>query len=166
MKTLNDFLTSSYENGRKVSDCDPCLVLVKDLATLKSKPIKATEPPVDNFTSAFLGMDLLEIAELLESNVEDPGVLCDWLFAVLDERSKSDRSVLLVESADGDVETVRVGFETANLQLVAWGVGVTSAGELQSLAEENEDGVHRLIASEEEDMRVDQDSSEEADDTE
>lgn len=116
---------------------------------MKSKEIKATEPPVDNFPSPFLGMNLVEIGQLLQSNVDDSSPICTWLYAVLDERSKSDRSVLLVDSADDKIEIVRVGFETANLQLVTLAVVVISVSELQGPAGETEDGIYRVILSEE-----------------
>lgn len=57
------------------------------------------------------------------------------LFAILDERSESDDTAILVSRApDGNISTVRAAFDLVQIQLVALKVGSGGFEELQSIA--------------------------------
>lgn len=57
------------------------------------------------------------------------------LFAILDERSESDDTAILVSRApDGKISTVRAAFDLVQIQLVALQVGSGGFEELQSIA--------------------------------
>jgi hypothetical protein len=104
-------------------NCQPSLHLISSLETLTptTQPHATTPPLVHPFTSPFLARSHAEIAEKLRSSIAGnaPNTIDPNLFAVLDERSVSEDSGLIVQVKDGGaVESVRVHFDTVNAELI------------------------------------------------
>lgn len=139
-QVLDEFLTSTYETSETV-DCDPRLAIISSLDNHSFD--RATRPPVSAFTSPFLQRSLHQIAADVRriAKRESSDIDNIW-FVVLDERSNSDKTALLVQINDQgddgeeahDVESLRASFEVVNYTLNSLNVGVTSFVEQQDRA--------------------------------
>ncbi|KAI8956481.1 hypothetical protein F5Y11DRAFT_186371 [Daldinia sp. FL1419] len=99
---------------------------------------KASKPPLQPFSSPFIGQSVNEISLQLKGAT---------YFAVLDERSAKDKTVILGEFKDNKVETVRVTFHSAQSLLTALYVGTLGFFEIQSAAAKT-DGVYKQVKPE------------------
>ncbi|KAK3700525.1 hypothetical protein LTR37_015926 [Vermiconidia calcicola] len=148
---LNTFFTMSYENGARM-DCQPCLLLVNAWDDLKvQRELTHTIAPVDlsGVRNSFIGKPLKEIAlELRREAAQIPSHTLSTVFAVLDERSRTEDNALIVEFEEGELDTARVHFDTVNAELIRIGVITGNVGETRMLAENEPDGVLRTKALE------------------
>ena len=85
-------------------------------------------------------MEPAAIASLLKEKAKDTAV-DDYHFVVVDARSASDSSVVLVEADGEKIETVRIGFEQANGLTAAIDIGARGMEEPQDCV--GADGVYR-----------------------
>jgi hypothetical protein len=96
--------------------------------------------------SPFKAKNLTECSALLKRLAEESGnSVLDTVFAVYDDRTKQDGSILLAQTVDEEIEGVRVVPELACGKLLGYMVcHGPSIVEDQEDAEEEEDGVFRL----------------------
>jgi hypothetical protein len=114
---------------------------------------EASEAPVENESnpdSPFIGKTPQECHQLLSKLVEDTeSEIMTEYFAIMDERSKKDDSVLLVcAERDDEAEvvawpTVRATFEVTAISLQCYHSGHSSIGEDLERAEREHDNVYR-----------------------
>ena len=114
---------------------------------------EASETPVDNESSPnspFIGKTPQECHQLLLKLLEDTKseIMTDY-FAIMDERSKEDNTVLLV-CAERDLEnevlawpTVRATFQASAVALMLYHSGHSSVGEDVERAQREHDNVYR-----------------------
>lgn len=123
-------------------DCQPSLKLIPSLDDLgtATHPI-ATVPLVHPFTSPFLSKSPAEVAEILAANAPSDSMIDSTLFAILDEKSMSQDSGLIVQVKDDRVESVRVHFDTVNAELIRVKMITFDIKETQGLV--GKDGVFR-----------------------
>lgn len=85
------------------------------------------------------------LKDILEKN--DANCLSDEIFAVLDERSLEDGTLLLVEEPeeeDGEeASSVRAMFEMCETQMLLWVAGKNTVYEANERVKQTEDGVLR-----------------------
>lgn len=105
----------------------------------------------DDSTSApFAGKTPYECSVLLKQMCEeDPENCFDGdIFAILDEQSLKDGTLLLVEEPEeedgGEAHSVRAVFDMAETQMLLWVAGKTTIGEARERALETEDGILRV----------------------
>jgi hypothetical protein len=108
---------------------------------LASDKFEASSPE-----SPFKGKSLAECAALLERLAEQTrDSVLHTVFAVFDERTKQDGSILLVQAVDDEIEGMRAVSELACAKLLCY---MTGHGPLivedREDAEEEEDGVFRI----------------------
>jgi hypothetical protein len=131
-------------------DCQPSLYLIssRENLTLTTQPA-ATTPPILPFTSPFRANTPAEMAEILRSSVAElsPDTVDPNLFAILDERSLDDDSGLIVQVKGGEVDRVRVHFDTINAELIRIQIITFDIKETTALV--GEDGVFRTQPPEE-----------------
>ena len=102
-------------------DCQPSLFLISSLNDLDaSQELDASHPPVQPFSSPFLGQSAEDTAKLLQLRINEfpTSNLHPTLLAILDEESTSSDSGLIVQIRDGVVHSVRVHFDTINAELI------------------------------------------------
>ena len=114
---------------------------------------EASETPVDNESSPnspFIGKTPQECHQLLLKLLEDTKseIMTDY-FAIMDERSKEDNTVLLV-CAERDLEnevlawpSVRATFQASAVALMLYHSGHSSVGEDVERAQREHDNVYR-----------------------
>jgi hypothetical protein len=125
-------------------DCQPSLHLISSLETfLPTAQPHATTPSIHPFTSPFRAKSSAEIAEILRSSIAGnaSNTIDPTLFAVLDEKSVSEDSGLIVQIKDGVVDCVRVHFDTVNAELIRIQMITFDIEETKGLV--GEDGVFR-----------------------
>jgi hypothetical protein len=123
----------------------PYLLLVSSLDELvHAKQLDATQPPISPFQSPFIGKSIKNVVNALHSTAK--GTVSDTidpdLFAILDERSLSEDSGLIVQIKDGEVDSVRVHFDTINSELIRVQIITCDIKETQERV--GEDGVFRV----------------------
>ncbi|KAH0292585.1 hypothetical protein M436DRAFT_49156 [Aureobasidium namibiae CBS 147.97] len=141
LKRISSFLEQTYENSSKM-DCQPSLKLISSLEDLEmtTHPI-VTAPPVHPFTSPFLSRSPAEVAEILAARTSSDSMIESNLFAILDEKSLSEDSGLIVQVKAGRVESVRVHLDTINAELIRVKMITFDVKETQGLV--GKDGVFR-----------------------
>lgn len=98
-------------------------------------------------TSPFTGKTAQECYVLLKHLCErTKSTLYPDIFAIFDERSLQDDTVLLVEAdqESGEVESVRASFELACCRLMQYFAADAGAGEDREQAERTADGILRV----------------------
>jgi hypothetical protein len=96
-------------------------------------------------TSPFKGKSAAECHALLKQLREDTGTpIAYGTFAILDDRSLQDETVILVSADEDGTETLRAEFEIACARLVQYLVGDMTIDEDQEDAKEEDDGVFRM----------------------
>jgi len=97
--------------------------------------------------SPFKGKSPAECHQLLRQLRRNESDIDYCSFVVMDERSLTDDTVLLVnapgEGEEGDVQSVRVAFEIAHWRLSGYSMAMMDVGEDRVAAEGMEDGVLR-----------------------
>ncbi|RYP02086.1 hypothetical protein DL764_005967 [Monosporascus ibericus] len=101
-------------------------------------PAKAATPPVQNFSSPFVGRS----AEDIGMEILDQSYHC---FAVLDERSGRDETVVVGQRIGDEIQTVRADFGSAQLLIQNLAIANVDMGEAKHHAEAD-GGVYRLKA--------------------
>lgn len=129
-------------NLRKSRQDELLVVLVDDLRKKYTEPSKLPRGPTLSLTP-FEGKDAKECLELLRKLVHNTGSEIDLdQFAVIDQRSVEDGSVLIAQAFEsGRVETVRAILEETDRLLANLMVAGISIGELQMAAKKSRDGV-------------------------
>lgn len=101
-------------------------------------------------TSApFAGKTAYECSLLLKQMCEEDSENCfdGYIFAILDEQSLKDGTLLLVEDPEeedgGEAHSVRAVYEMAETQMLLWVAGKTTIGEAKERSQETEDGILR-----------------------
>lgn len=109
----------------------------------------ATQPPISPFQSPFIGKSIEDVANSLHSTINNASfrAVDPDLFAVLDEKSLSEDTGLIVEVKNGEVDSVRVHFDTINAELIRIKMITFDIKETKGLA--GEDGVFRTKPPEE-----------------
>ena len=103
----------------------------------------------DSTAAPFAGKTPYECSLLLKEMCEENSENCfdGDTFAILDERSLKDGTMLLVEEPEeedgGEKHSVRVTFEIAELQMALWGSGKASVVDAREKAQQTDDGVLR-----------------------
>lgn len=110
-----------------VPDCTRTLALATSVENgIGVTPSEASEPPVQKFTSPFIGKTVDEVACYFPKT---------WHFAVLDKSSIDHHTALLVErdlqDATRPVQTVRATFDQVEIQLMALDVATIGFWEVQ-----------------------------------
>lgn len=110
---------------------------------------EATQPPVKNVRSPFVGLSTHKTAAILSRGLRQvpKGVIDADLFAILDEESLSSESGLIVQVKDGFVDSVRVHFDTINAELIRTSIITFNIEETKRLV--GHDGVYRTMPSSE-----------------
>ena len=98
--------------------------------------------------SPFKGKSPAECHQLLRQLRRKESDIDYCSFVVMDERSLTDDTVLLVNAPgegeeEGDVQTIRVAFEIAHWRLSGYSMAMMDIGEDRKVAEAMEDGVLR-----------------------
>lgn len=129
-------------------DCQPSLKLISSLDDLEptTHPI-ATAPLVHPFTSPFLAASPAEVLKTIAAETSLDSIIDQTLFAILDEKSLSEDSGLIVQSKDGRMQSVRVHFDTINAELIRVKMITFDIKETQGLVDV--DGVFRTKPPEE-----------------
>ncbi|CAC9885052.1 unnamed protein product, partial [Aureobasidium pullulans] len=143
LSLLNKFLHETYRNSSKM-DCQPSLCLISSLDDLDaSQELIASHPPVQPFSSPFLGQSAEDTAKLLQSHINKlpTSNLHPTLLAILDEESISSDSGLIVQVKNSVVHSVRVHFDTINAEFIRIMMITLDIKETQGLV--GEDGVFR-----------------------
>ncbi|KAI5248844.1 hypothetical protein E4T43_00950 [Aureobasidium subglaciale] len=146
---IDCFLKQTYQNSSKM-DCQPYLLLITSLDYLGfNGHAHATQPPVNSFSSPFLGKSLEQTVEILQQTIgtSKSNIVDLNLFAVLDDRSLSSDSGLVVQVKDGVVDSVRVHFDTINAELMRISIITQNIKETKWLV--GDDGVFRTKPPEE-----------------
>ncbi|THW85774.1 hypothetical protein D6D15_07838 [Aureobasidium pullulans] len=120
------------------------LFLISSLNDLDaSQELDASHPPVQSFSSPFLGQSAEDTAKLLQSRINKlpTSNLHPTLLVILDEESTSSDSGLIVQVKDGVVHSVRVHCDTINAELIRIMMITFGIKETQGLV--GEDGVFR-----------------------
>jgi hypothetical protein len=95
--------------------------------------------------SPFKGKNVAECSALLKRLAEQTGsFILDTVFAVFDDRSTQDGSILLVQTVDDELEGMRIVPELACQQLLQYMVCDASIVEDREDAEEEDDSVFRI----------------------
>jgi len=131
---------------------EPSLVVIGSLTTKYAEATTVLPGhDTDMFTSPFVNQDNYEVARLLRKMAQDTqtDVNTDF-FIILDSRTMSTSSAVLVEVKDpeeeGDdvvVETVRVDLKIVHGLVMSMSIGKPSMDELQDIAKRTSDGVVR-----------------------
>jgi len=106
----------------------------------------------DDSTSApFAKKTPYECSLLLKQMCEENSENCFYdgdIFAILDEQSLRDGTLLLVEEPEeedgGEAHSVRAVFEMAETQMALWVAGKTTISEAKERAMQTEDGILRV----------------------
>lgn len=149
IQRINYFLEQTYHNSSKL-DCQPSLLLISALHDSRSnEQLGASQPPITSFQSPFVGKSIEDVARSLSSTTEDaPSTTIDPnLFAILDEKSRSEDFGLIVQVKNGKVDSVRVHLDTINAELIRVQMITFNIGETKGLV--GEDGVFRTKPPEE-----------------
>ncbi|KAI0844669.1 hypothetical protein F5Y00DRAFT_188735 [Daldinia vernicosa] len=126
-KFLRDALAGSVDLA---PGSDYCLAII---TRADEVPSGASKPPLQPFASPFLGQSIEDISRQLNGAT---------YFAILDEQSTPDETVILGEHRDGKVETVRVTFYSAQSLLTSFYIGTLGFFEIQYNAA-REGGVYK-----------------------
>lgn len=116
----------------------------RDPLNAYSRP-EASQPPIANFQSAFLGKFIENTADVLNQVLKEVprGIINPTLFAILDEQSLASESGLIVQVKDGSVDSVRVHFDTINAELIRISMITFDIKETKELV--GHDGVFRAV---------------------
>jgi len=129
-KSLNRFIDLNIKQKEGL-DLDLAIVVISDLSKtyteVSKNPMEATTSP-----APFQGKSAEECFVFLQALVKDTGSDVNVeSFAILDERSREDDTVLIVKASEktGDIKTVRGALEETNMSLVNLWVGNLNIGE-------------------------------------
>ncbi|KAI0881837.1 uncharacterized protein GGS22DRAFT_57488 [Annulohypoxylon maeteangense] len=133
--TIEKLLSDSLEGAKKMAPSEPSLAVVTKADNMSHTT--ASTPPFQPFDSPFIGQSVKEISRQFPQAHH---------FAVLDERSLGEKTVVLVElSSPDNVQTVRVTFGSAQSVLLALNLATLGFKDIQSIAASN-GGVYDLIS--------------------
>lgn len=141
-------MTATYAVSETV-DCVPRLVIISGLE--RSRFEEPSLPPTKAVNTPFKGSSAKDVAAALCAlSQQKTSDLDSSYFAILDERSATDKTALLVQIVNAesssygfDIDSVRASCETVNYTLNSLNVGVTSMGEQQALASANQSNILR-----------------------
>ena len=146
---LKDHILELFANYTHNPNEDNFTVFIDSLS--KTYPEADTPNSFSSSTSApFAGKTPYECSLLLKQMCEEDTNNCfdDRIFAIIDERSLRDGTLLLVEEPaeedQGEAHSVRAVFEMAETQMLLWVAGKTTIGEAKERARETEDGILRV----------------------
>ncbi|CAD0109364.1 unnamed protein product, partial [Aureobasidium uvarum] len=138
-------LCHNYDNN---PNPDSFLVFIDDISLVYPD---ADEPgdSTPSTSAPFAGKTAYECSVMLKQMCKDSSENCfdGDLFAILDERSLEDGTLLLVEEPaevdGGEAHSVRAVFEMCETQMLLWVAGKTTISEAKERAQETEDGALR-----------------------
>ncbi|KAK4502609.1 hypothetical protein PRZ48_006035 [Zasmidium cellare] len=123
-------------------------VFVDSLTEEYDAPSEAPVMDASSPDSPFMGKSTHECYELLQQLLEDTGSDIDYdCFAIMDERSIKDDTLLLAEGPaeeGGEAESVRAPFDVASLVMLNFRAGNASMSEYKERAAKEEDGVLKI----------------------
>lgn len=131
-------------------DCQPSLLLISSLHDINStEQPGATQTPIRPFQSPFIGHSIEGVAKTLRSTSKfaSSNTIDSSLFAILDEKSLDEDSGLIVQVKGGEVDSVRVHFDTINAELIRVDMITFDIRETKGLV--GKDGVFRTKPPEE-----------------
>ncbi|RYP28183.1 hypothetical protein DL767_007331 [Monosporascus sp. MG133] len=134
-KFLNDSL-AGFERLVPGNNGARCLAIVTAHNGSPDIPTEVTTPPVQNFSSPFIGRS----AEGIGMEILHQSYHC---FAVLDERSGRDETVVVGQRIGDEIQTVRADFGSAQLLMQNLAIVNIDMGEAKHHAEAD-GGVYRL----------------------
>jgi hypothetical protein len=109
-----------------------------DIPTLGNNAASST-------TSPFLGKNALECHDILKQLSEEPGSSINpEPFAILDERSMQDDTVLLCEAGEEGISSVRAAFGNTQCRLLQYFAADAGVDEDRETAARTSDGVLRV----------------------
>lgn len=135
---LDSFVAANLESK---GDDELMVVVVDDLG---NKYTEASKQPMKATSSPFSNKSAEDCFEILQKLVDQTGSQINpECFAIFDERSPKDKSVLMVQGSvdGGKVQTVRVAMEQVDMLLANLMVGGSSIGELRQEGEKAKDGI-------------------------
>lgn len=120
-----------------------CVVFVDSLTFKHTVPHQAGDKfEASSPNSPFKGKSVKECSALLKQLSEATGAfILNTTFAIFDERSLEDGSVLLVQTVDDELEAMRAVPELVCGKLLQYMIGDSEITEDREEAEEEEDGV-------------------------
>lgn len=136
---MEKFLKDAYTGSEQlVPGTSPSLVILTTSNTSDkgsdALTSSASQPPVQSFTSPFLGQSV-------EDAARHPVLQNASFFAVLDEHSARDSTALLAaRDPNGSVDTVRVAFSAVQRTLISLDIGSIGFAEIQSIADTQGNG--------------------------
>lgn len=135
-QVIDKFISDAYEGASKlVPGSQHCMVVVTTAAdfSFNSSP---SQPPVDFFTSPFIGHSAQEVSQRLGSGAP--------FFVILDEKSLAVNTAEIVSrgTESDPVKAVRTTFGSAQNALVALEIGSLGVEELQNIAATSPAGVY------------------------
>lgn len=143
--TISKFLDYLITSNLDTKGDDELMVIVVD--DLSKTYTEASKLPMQPSVSPFRQKTAEECFLMLQEFVENTGsaITDTETFAILDERSMKDKSVLVVRGdvRTGKFRTVRTAMEKVDMTLAALVVGSIGIEELQQSAAKEEDGVCR-----------------------
>ncbi|KAF2236805.1 hypothetical protein EV356DRAFT_497718 [Viridothelium virens] len=137
-KVIDRLITKSQSHSPSFN----CWTLIRG----PSQAVKDEETPVpvESFSTGFKGASIDSLAGFVTSRIPEPvGLLTPYTFAVLDERSERDDTVLLVHQVtsypDKDPEDTNPDPSTAKKEWKQWRVTFVSGQWVVSVLEEGDD---------------------------
>jgi len=117
-----DEYLSEFNSPNNITHASDVLIIIdtKDTATIT----KESSPPIASSPTAFLGVSLKEVHEWFDANITQPHLegFTQHCFLVIDDESTEDDTCIFVstlDSAPGEIHSLRCGFEVALLNVIA-----------------------------------------------
>ncbi|RYP14726.1 hypothetical protein DL765_006196 [Monosporascus sp. GIB2] len=125
-EVVERFLNDAHAGAERLVPNTPrCLAVVTSVDGTASIPTTASEPPLQPFTSPFIGQS----AEEVYNHVNGANYL-----AILDQQSIEDGTAVLVARRPGGIQTVRTTFESAQHLLTGLEIATLGFDEIQQVA--------------------------------
>jgi hypothetical protein len=137
--TLSEIISTAYKSE---TDSGPNIVLINDANFIKGPaPTTPTQTPIPKISNyPFLAKSLTDLESFLDT-IPDDWSISNYRLLVADKQTTEDNTLLFVELADPEPETVRLDAAHANSIPIAIGVATMDMQGVRSLADEN--GVYR-----------------------
>ncbi|KFA80959.1 hypothetical protein S40288_11548 [Stachybotrys chartarum IBT 40288] len=130
LPVLESLLNQAHEyHARLVPDPSHYFTIITEIKNGEAFiPADPSLPPLQPFTSPFLGKSVQEVAKCLPKT---------RYFAVIDDRSHDETALLVKQNLrhpDRPLQTVRVAFQVSEIEMVSMNVGSGGIEELQDAA--------------------------------
>jgi hypothetical protein len=139
LKDVETFLNDAYTGSEQLVPGTPPSLVILTITNTSDEgndalSSSASQPPLQPFTSPFLGQSV-------EESAQHPFFHNASFFAALDERSSRDGTALLAaRDPNGSVHTVRATFSEVQRTLISLRIGSIGFDEIQSIAADQGNG--------------------------